>query len=251
MLNNPNSEHHSTLKLSTKRENQLHNGVSNYSSSYRGPMKTSPASSGSEKRQIVRASAPKMGSPGDRAHETEVAKLPPNEYGGGNMNRHVWYLLIDESGQPAFDGVGNDRVKISAEGDVVDVYPTKDDITAKMPLESSDPVSNEHADKNAPLFVVVPKKVVNAPAERSVSFEATVLEKLEGLEKGQEKLVKGLEKLEKGQEMLMKGQEMLLADMKRMELSGASGGDGFKRTLLQYHDGKTSGCGRGLDFCGR
>ncbi|KAJ3401163.1 hypothetical protein HDU80_006264 [Chytriomyces hyalinus] len=66
-----------------KRENQLHNGVSNYSSSYRGPMNTSPASSGSEKRQIVRASAPKMGSPGDRAHETEVAKLPPNEYGGG------------------------------------------------------------------------------------------------------------------------------------------------------------------------
>ncbi|KAJ3233013.1 hypothetical protein HDU78_006708 [Chytriomyces hyalinus] len=66
-----------------KRENQLHNGVSNYSSSYRGPMNTSPASSGSEKRQIVRASAPKMGSPGDRVHDTEVAKLPPNEYGGG------------------------------------------------------------------------------------------------------------------------------------------------------------------------
>ncbi|KAI8843233.1 hypothetical protein BJ741DRAFT_590333 [Chytriomyces cf. hyalinus JEL632] len=66
-----------------KRENQLHNGASNYSAGYRGPMNTSPVSSGSAKRQIVRASAPKMGSPGDRVHDTEVGKLPPNEYGGG------------------------------------------------------------------------------------------------------------------------------------------------------------------------
>ncbi|KAJ3399940.1 hypothetical protein CcCBS67573_g05215 [Chytriomyces confervae] len=178
------------------------------------------------------------------------------------MNRHVWYLLIDESGQPAFDGADIDKVKISAEADVADVrdavwekikgdllfggvspvrlkvYPTKDDITAKMPLESSAPVSNEHADKNTPLFVVVPK---NAPAERSVSFAV--------LEKWMEKLEKGLEK---GLEEL---QEKLHADVKRIELSSAplvedfirryrytsdkitrvSRGDGFKRTLLQYY----------------
>ncbi|KAJ3229003.1 hypothetical protein HDU81_005717 [Chytriomyces hyalinus] len=66
-----------------KKENQLHNGMSNYGSSYRGPTNTSPGSGGSEKRQVVRASAPKMGSPGDRVHDSEGGKLPPNEYGGG------------------------------------------------------------------------------------------------------------------------------------------------------------------------
>ncbi|TPX41688.1 hypothetical protein CcCBS67573_g10558, partial [Chytriomyces confervae] len=49
------------------------------------------------------------------------------------MNRAVWYLFVDERGQPAFDDVGADKVKISTDADVADVRDSvweknKDDV---------------------------------------------------------------------------------------------------------------------------
>ncbi|KAJ3395527.1 hypothetical protein HDU80_010298, partial [Chytriomyces hyalinus] len=97
------------------------------------------------------------------------------------MNRDVWYLLVDERGQPAFDGVGADAVQISTDADVADlrkkvweenkgdvlfrvsavrlkVYSTKGDITEKIPLKASALVGDGGGSEDMPLFVVVPKR---------------------------------------------------------------------------------------------
>ncbi|KAI8828112.1 hypothetical protein BJ741DRAFT_713848 [Chytriomyces cf. hyalinus JEL632] len=101
------------------------------------------------------------------------------------MNRDVWYLLVDEGGQPAFDGVGVYLVSMSTDANMahltkkvweenqriiegvaaqLKVYSTKDDITAKIPLKASALVGDGGGSEDMPLFVVVPKKGVNEGA---------------------------------------------------------------------------------------
>ncbi|KAI8841086.1 hypothetical protein BJ741DRAFT_646702 [Chytriomyces cf. hyalinus JEL632] len=98
------------------------------------------------------------------------------------MNRDVWYLLVDERGQPAFAGVGADAVSFDSDVIVLvmhvrkkvweenqriiegvaahlKVYSTKDDITGKIPLKASALVGDGGGSEDMPLFVVVPKKM--------------------------------------------------------------------------------------------
>ncbi|KAI8837504.1 hypothetical protein BJ741DRAFT_577501 [Chytriomyces cf. hyalinus JEL632] len=92
---------------------------------------------------------------------------------------NVWFLLVGR-GQPAFDGVGADKVKISTDGDVADlrkkvreenqriiegvaahlkVYSTKDDITDPAnALKVRALIGDGGGTEDMPLFVVVPKK---------------------------------------------------------------------------------------------
>ncbi|KAJ3347716.1 hypothetical protein HDU83_001878 [Entophlyctis luteolus] len=103
------------------------------------------------------------------------------------MNRDIWYLLVDERGDPAFEGVGANFVSIGTEGAVghlrkkvwevnkkdlllrisaarLKVYSNKDDIAdpAKA-LEVDAPVIGMGEDKRTTLFVVVPKKDTYRP----------------------------------------------------------------------------------------
>ncbi|KAJ3396349.1 hypothetical protein HDU80_009993 [Chytriomyces hyalinus] len=107
------------------------------------------------------------------------------------MNRAVWYLLVDKRGQPAFDDVGADKVKISTDADVADVrdsvweenqriiegvaaqlkvYSNKDNIAnPAMALKASALVGDGGGSEDMPLFVVVPKKTSPSGSLQSIA----------------------------------------------------------------------------------
>ncbi|KAJ3346120.1 hypothetical protein HDU83_003355 [Entophlyctis luteolus] len=100
------------------------------------------------------------------------------------MNQDIWYLLVDQNGEPAFEDIDTDKVRVSTEGDLADfrtavweknrddlrmsaarlkVFSNKDALLNKDgPLESDASVNGLGETKKTPLFVVVPKKRVRS-----------------------------------------------------------------------------------------
>ncbi|TPX49644.1 hypothetical protein CcCBS67573_g10148 [Chytriomyces confervae] len=91
------------------------------------------------------------------------------------MNRAVWYLLIDERGQPAFDDVvweENQRI-IEGVAAQLKVYSNKDNIAnPAMALKASALVGDGGGSEDMPLFVVVPKKTSPSGSLQSIASDS-------------------------------------------------------------------------------
>ncbi|KAJ3191534.1 hypothetical protein HDU82_003560, partial [Entophlyctis luteolus] len=108
------------------------------------------------------------------------------------MNQDIWYLLVDETGVPAFEGTSADKVQLSTDADVADfrkkvweenkergspvqlnIFTNKDDIAnpAKV-LEADAPVNGLGKAEKTPLFVVVPKKTRPSGSIRSIASKS-------------------------------------------------------------------------------